>query len=57
MLLAVGVLIELAPWIPFGRLPGDIRISSGGARIYIPIVSSIVISIVLSLVFSLLARR
>jgi len=57
MLVVVGGLIELAPWIPLGRLPGDIRISSGGARIYIPIVSSILISIVLSLVFSLLARR
>ena len=57
MLFVVGALIELAPWIPLGRLPGDIRISSGGARIYIPIVSSILISIVLSLVFSVLSRR
>jgi len=57
MLIVVGGLIQLAPWIPLGRLPGDIRITSGNARIYIPIVSSILVSVVLSLVFSLLARR
>lgn len=57
LLVVVGTLIELAPWIPLGRLPGDIRITTGGARIYIPIVSSILVSVVLSLVFALLARR
>lgn len=57
LLVVVGGLIELAPWLPLGRLPGDIRISNGGTRIYIPIVSSILVSIVLSLVFSLFARR
>ena len=57
VLLAIGVIVEFAPWLPLGRLPGDIRFSSGTTRVYIPIVSSIVVSVVLSLLLSLFTRR
>ena len=57
VLLAIGLIVEFAPWLPLGRLPGDIRISSGNTRIYIPIVSSILVSIALSLLLSLFTRR
>lgn len=40
----------------FGRLPGDIRYSSGNTRIYFPIVTMIVISIVGSIILNLLRR-
>lgn len=41
----------------FGQLPGDIRIRTDNARIFIPITSMIVLSVVLSLVLFLLRRR
>lgn len=50
------VLIVLAlgwPWIsnlPFGRLPGDIRVEREGFSFYFPIVTCIVISVVISIV-------
>lgn len=40
----------------FGRLPGDIRIETGHARVYIPLVSMLLVSIVLSVALSLLSR-
>ncbi|MGE5594602.1 MAG: DUF2905 domain-containing protein [Hyphomicrobiales bacterium] len=33
----------------FGRLPGDIRYSSGNTRVYVPITTMILVSVVLSL--------
>ena len=57
VLLAVGVLVQLAPGLPWlGRLPGDLRIERPGFRFYAPITTSILISIVASVVLSLLAR-
>jgi hypothetical protein len=32
----------------FGRLPGDIRISSDNTRVYIPITSMLLVSVVLN---------
>jgi hypothetical protein len=50
--LVVGGLIWMyAPWIPLGRLPGDIRFESGSTRVYIPITTCILASIVLSAIF------
>ena len=46
---AVGV---LWPWIsrlPFGRLPGDIRVETASGGFFFPIVTCLVISVVLSL--------
>jgi hypothetical protein len=40
----------------FGRLPGDIRYRSNGARIYIPITSMLLASLVLRIAFAV-ARR
>lgn len=39
-----------------GRLPGDIRIESGGTRIYFPIVTMLLLSAVLSLVTWIVRR-
>lgn len=56
--LVIGALLQFAPqtlsW--FGRLPGDIRIDSGGTKIFIPITSMLVISIVLTIVVNVFRR-
>ena len=47
----VGVLLEVAPSLRLGRLPGDISFGGQNWRVYFPIATSIVISIVLTLIF------
>ena len=64
VLIIIGLAIVAAgllwPWLsklPFGRLPGDIRIENeSGGGFYFPIVTCIVISIVLSLIFWLFRK-
>lgn len=56
VLVVVGAL-AWAGWLSwFGRLPGDIRIERGGARVYVPIVSMLLVSVVLSVLLSLFRR-
>jgi hypothetical protein len=52
----VGVLVMFGALSWFGRLPGDIRYSSGNVRVYAPITTMILISVVLSLAL-FIARR
>jgi TctA family transporter len=52
----LGALIFSGALDWFGRLPGDIRFKTGGARIYVPITSMILVSIVLTVVVNLLRR-
>jgi hypothetical protein len=40
----------------FGRLPGDIRYSSGNTRVFFPITTMIILSVVLSLLMYVLRR-
>lgn len=42
--------------LPFGRLPGDIRIERDGFSCYVPIVSMIVLSLVLTLLLNIILR-
>jgi hypothetical protein len=57
LLAAVGAL-AWAGWLSWiGRLPGDLRITSGGTRIYIPITSMLLASLVLTLLLALIRRR
>lgn len=42
--------------IPFGRLPGDIRIEGEHFTCLVPIVSSILLSIILTIVLNILVR-
>jgi hypothetical protein len=62
-LIVLGIVIVLAgvlwPWlskIPFGRLPGDIRIEGEHGGFFFPITTCIVISIVLSVIFWIFRR-
>ncbi len=53
VLTIIGVVIETAPSLRLGRLPGDISFGGQSWRVYIPIGTSIVLSILLSLVFAM----
>jgi hypothetical protein len=57
--LALAAAGLLWPWLsklPFGRLPGDIRIETASGGFYFPIVTCIVISLFLSLLVWLFRR-
>jgi hypothetical protein len=53
----VGLLAVLGFRLPFGQLPGDIRIEGERGGIFIPIATMIVVSIVLTVVLNLFLRR
>ena len=57
LIAAVGLLAVLGWRIPFGSLPGDIRIEGQNGTIVIPLATMIVISIVLTIVLNVLLRR
>ena len=58
ILFIVGGLVFLAAkfGIPFGRLPGDIRIERENFSFHFPLVSSIVISILLTIILNVVLR-
>jgi DUF2905 family protein len=56
LLVALGLLLSIAPSLPLGRLPGDLRIARPGFRFYFPITSSLLVSAVLSIAFWLFSR-
>jgi hypothetical protein len=58
VLFIVGGLVFLGSkfGLPFGRLPGDIRIERDGFSFYFPLGSSILISIVLTIILNVILR-
>jgi len=58
LLVVVGLVVRYAPWLVnwFGRLPGDIRIETERARVYIPITSMIIVSLIITLALNLFRR-
>lgn len=42
--------------IPFGSLPGDIKIERKGFSFYFPVVTSIILSILLTIIINLIVR-
>ena len=58
ILFVIGGLIFLDSkfGIPFGRLPGDIRIERDGFSFYFPLASSIIVSILLTVIINLIVR-
>ena len=58
VLLLLGLALVLGPRVPYlGRLPGALRFEWGGARVYMPLATSILLSIVLTIILNLLLRR
>lgn len=56
-LLAGGLLYIAARFnLPFGRLPGDIRIQGGNYSVYLPLATSIILSIVLTVLLNIIYR-
>lgn len=63
-LVGIGVALALvgglawAGWLSWlGRLPGDIRITSGNTKIFVPITTMVIVSVVATIVLSLIRRR
>ena len=58
ILFVIGVLVFLASkfGIPFGRLPGDIRIERENVSFYFPLASSILVSVLLTVIFNVILR-
>ena len=51
-----GVFLASRLGIPFGRLPGDIRVERGNGIFYFPIVTSCLLSILLTIVLNIIIR-
>ena len=56
ILIGGGIFLAAKLGIPFGRLPGDIRIERGSGIFYFPVVTSCLLSIVLTLVLNIIIR-
>ena len=58
VLVAAGIIVTLASRlpIPFGRMPGDIRIQGKNSSFYFPLTTCLLISAVVSLVMWLVRR-
>ena len=56
ILIGGGVYLAAKFGIPFGRLPGDIRIEGRGGAFYFPIVTSCLLSILLTIILNVIIR-
>ena len=56
ILVGGGVYLAARLGIPFGRLPGDIRIEGRGGAFYFPIVTSCLLSILLTVILNIIIR-
>jgi membrane protein implicated in regulation of membrane protease activity len=56
VMLVLGLLIRVGALSWFGNLPGDIRITSGRTRVFVPLTSMLLVSVVLSVVLAILRR-
>ena len=58
LLIVIGGLVFLAArtGIPFGRLPGDVRIQGQNGVFFFPCATSIILSIVLTIILNIIIR-
>jgi hypothetical protein len=56
ILIGGGVYLAAKFGIPFGSLPGDIRIEGKNGSFYFPVVTSIVLSILLTIILNIIIR-
>ena len=55
-LIGGGIFLASKFGIPFGRLPGDIRIEGENGSFYFPLTSSILVSVILTIVLNVILR-
>lgn len=53
----VGVVLLVVSGLGLGRLPGDLRLGRGNARVYVPLGTSVLLSVVATVVLNLVFRR
>ena len=53
----IGLLAVLGFRLPFGNLPGDIRVEGERGGLFVPLGTMILVSIVLTIVLNLVLRR
>jgi hypothetical protein len=51
-----GIYFAVKFGIPFGRLPGDIRIEGENGSFYFPVTTSILVSVVLTIALNLISK-
>lgn len=56
ILIGGGVYLAAKFGIPFGRLPGDIRIEGKNGSFYFPVVTSVVLSLLLTIILNVIIR-
>ena len=56
ILIGGGLYLASKLGIPFGRLPGDIRIERGNGAFYFPVVTSCLLSILLTILLNVIIR-
>lgn len=56
ILIGGGVYLASRLGIPFGSLPGDIRIEGENGSLYFPLATSILLSVILTIVLNLISR-
>lgn len=56
ILIGGGVYLAVKFGIPFGRLPGDIRIEGKNGSFYFPVVTSILLSLLLTIILNVIIR-
>jgi hypothetical protein len=57
LIAAVGLLAVLGVRLPFGQLPGDIRIGGERGGIFIPLATMVVLSLILTVLLNLFLKR
>ena len=53
LVVVIGLLVEYAPNLPLGRLPGDVSFGGKNWCVYFPLGTSILLSVVATLLFAL----
>lgn len=58
LMIIVGAIMHFGgKFLPFGNLPGDIKIQKENFSFYFPVASCIIISVVLSLLLNFFGRK
>ena len=57
VILVAGAIVEFAPALRLGRLPGDFTFGNQNFRVFIPLGTSVLLSILLTIVLALMNRR